>query len=90
MLDRLASPRGGYHTTSKAGAKRQAPQAKAQVSPSFQGGLNPNGQDHNAKTKPATSNRGRGRGAGKSGRGGHWLPHNAQLWRQWGRHPAGL
>ena len=63
MLDRLSSPRGGYHTTSKAGTKLQAPQAKAQVNPSFQGGLK-------AKTKPATNNRGRGRGAGKSGRGG--------------------
>ena len=42
MLDCLSSPRGGYHTTSKAGAKRQAPQAKAQVNPSFQGGINPN------------------------------------------------
>ena len=42
MLDRLSSPRGGYQTTSKAGAKRQAPQAKAQVNPSFQRGQKPN------------------------------------------------
>ena len=38
----LVQPRGGYQTTSKAGAKRQAPQAKAQVNPFFKRGLNPN------------------------------------------------
>ena len=69
---------GGYQTTTKASAKRQAPQAKAQINPAFQKKANTqhpfHGQGHRAKTKPGSNNHGRGRGAGKSGMGGHWLP----------------
>ena len=75
MLDRLSSARGGYQTTTRASAKWQAPQAKAQVNPSFQKKAKTqqpfHGQGQKAKPKPGSYNRGSGRGAGKSGRGGH-------------------
>ena len=81
MLDRLSSARGGYQPTKRAGAKRQAPQAMAQVDSSFQKKAKPHqpfhgqqpfrGQGQKAKSQPGSYNRGRGRGAGKSGRGGH-------------------
>ena len=81
MLDRLSSARGGYQSTKRAGAKRQAPQAMAQVDSSFQKKAKPQqpfhgqqpfrGQGKKAKSKPGSYNRGRGRGAGKSSRGDH-------------------
>ena len=80
-LIRLSSARGGYQSTTRASTKRQAPQATAQVNPSFQKKAKPQqpfhgqrsfrGQGQKAKSKPGSYNRGRGRGAGKSGRGGH-------------------